>query len=174
MSAFQANDESSILSARTKYKYYKLKVSNLEAFCYDNEMTDQIDIHKAGGVIIKDRQFLVTRSKGKDIYIAPGGKLEAGETVVQALEREMREELQISIDTSDLELLGSFFAIAAGKENTKLQMDVYIINNFNGELIPSSEVEEMKWVNTQTEAIELGSIFKHDVMPLLKERGLID
>ena len=28
-------------------------------------MSEQVDIHKAGGVIIKDRHFLVTRAQGK-------------------------------------------------------------------------------------------------------------
>lgn len=135
---------------------------------------NQTEIHKAGGVIIKDRHLLVTRSTGKDIFIAPGGKLEADETAIQALVREMREELSVSINSSDLEYLGTFFAIAAGKENVKLRMDVYTIGGFTGELIPSSEVEEMKWVNTQTEGVVLGSVFEHDVIPLLKQRDLID
>ena len=137
-------------------------------------MMNQTEIHKAGGVIIKDRHLLVTRSTGKDIFIAPGGKLEADETAIQALVREMREELSVSINSSDLEYLGTFSAIAAGKENVKLRMDVYTVGGFTGELTPSNEVEEMKWVNTQTEGVVLGSVFEHDVIPLLKQRDLID
>lgn len=137
-------------------------------------MTTQIDIHKAGGVILKDRCFLVTRSAGKAIFIAPGGKLESGETAIEALSREMQEEVQIEIDTTNLEILGTFFAEAAGKENQMLQMDVFIIHDFNGEIAPSSEVEEIRWINSQTSDIEIGSIFEHDVMPLLKQRDLID
>lgn len=133
-----------------------------------------IDIHKAGGVIIKDRKFLVTRSVGKDIFIAPGGKLEEGETPTEALAREMFEEVQIQIHTASLEVLGTFFAQAAGKEGQMLQMDVFVIRDFNGEVSPSSEVEEIKWINTLTNDIKIGSIFEHDVMPLLKQRDLID
>jgi len=138
-------------------------------------MKQNVDIYKAGGVIIRDRQFLVTRSAGKDIFIAPGGKLEEGETAVQALVREMEEEVQVVINPSTLETLGTFTAQAAGKdEKVILQMDVFIIHDFEGEIIPSSEVEEIKWVNTQTKDVILGSIFEHEVMPLLKQRGLID
>lgn len=137
-------------------------------------MTTQIDIHKAGGVILKDRHFLVTRSVGKDIFIAPGGKLENGETSIDALVREMREEVKVEINTTNLETLGTFFAEAAGQESRMLQMDVFIIHSFNGEIIPSSEVEEIRWINTKTNDISIGSIFEHDVMPLLKKRDLID
>ena len=58
---------------------------------YTYDMNATVDIHKSGGVLIKDRRLLVTRSKGKDIFIAPGGKLEEGETAVQAIVREMME-----------------------------------------------------------------------------------
>lgn len=131
-------------------------------------------IHKAGGIILKDRRLLVTRSFGKDIFIAPGGKLEANETPEQALKREMLEEVAVVIVPDTLEHIGTFHAEAAGKIGVQLRMDVYIINDFEGELSPSSEVEELMWVNTQTTGVAIGSIFEHDVMPFLKQKGLID
>jgi 8-oxo-dGTP diphosphatase len=137
-------------------------------------MEDQIDIRKAGGVLINDRKFLITRAYGKDFFVAPGGKLDPGETAEQALVREMTEELQIEINPDTLEELGTFYAQAAGHEDKKLEMKVFIIHDFTGELTPSSEVEEMKWINTQSSGFQLGSIFEHDVMPLLKQRGLIE
>lgn len=137
-------------------------------------MNDTVDMHKAGGVILKDRHFLVTRSFGKDVFVAPGGKLENNETPAQALEREMTEEVNVRIDVDTLEHLGAFYAEAAGKAGVKLQMDVYLVNSLVGKPTPSSEIEEIKWVNTQTKGIKIGSIFEHDVMPLLKSRGLID
>lgn len=137
-------------------------------------MTHLYDIHKAGGAIIRDRHLLVTRSAGKDIFIAPGGKLEEEESVLEALAREMNEELQIFVDTSTAEPIGSFYSIAAGKTDKKLRMDMFIINDYQGEIAPSNEVEEIRWINSVTEGIEIGSILVHDVMPLLKQRDLID
>lgn len=146
----------------------------MEAFCYDKGMTNNVDIRKAGGVIIRDRKFLVTRSAGKDFFIAPGGKLEEDETPQQALKRELTEEIQIDIDLNTLENLGTFYAEAAGKEGVMLEMFVFIVNDYKGEPTPSSEVEEIRWINTQTAGIQIGSIFEHDVMPLLKKMNLID
>ncbi len=54
-------------------------------------MSEPADIHKAGGVLIKDRHFLVTRAHGKNVFVAPDGKLEEGETAIAALIREMME-----------------------------------------------------------------------------------
>jgi 8-oxo-dGTP pyrophosphatase MutT (NUDIX family) len=137
-------------------------------------MKRPIDIHKAGGVIIQNRKFLVTRSVNKTFFIAPGGKLEGNENSIQALAREMMEEVQVRINTQTLESLGSFVAKAAGKEDKVLQMDVFIIHDYDGMPTPSNEVEEIKWINTKTTEIDLGSIFEHEVMPILKERNLID
>ncbi len=137
-------------------------------------MTKHIDIQKAGAVIIRDRKFLVTRSIGKDFFIAPGGKLENNETPIEALARELLEEIQIEIDTSTVERLGTFYAEATGKDGLMLEMFVYKVDNFKGAPTASSEVEELRWINTQTSDISIGSIFEHDVMPLLEEMDLID
>lgn len=137
-------------------------------------MITRIDIRKAGGVIIRDRKLLVTRTAGKDFFITPGGKLKNDETPQEALKRELDEELQIAINTETLELLGTFYAEAAGHDGVMLEMTAYIVGDYTGALEPWSEVEEIRWVDTSTNDIEIGSIFKHDVMPLLKSRNLID
>jgi len=137
-------------------------------------MNNDIDIRKAGGVLIKDRRFLVTRSRGKDMFVAPGGKLEAGETAESALVRELNEELTISVVASDLEILGTFYAQAAGNEDKRLEMKVFIVKQWQGEPTPSSEIDEISWIDSNFNDMQLGSIFEHDVLPLLKQKNLID
>lgn len=150
-------------SDRLSYGYYIL-----------NAMSDYIDIHKAGAVIIRNKKLLLTRSRGKSFFVAPGGKLENNETPRQALVRELFEELQATIHESDLEEFGEFYAIAAGSDNKQLKMDVFIVNGLDNEIIPSSEIEEIRWVTSSTSDIEIGSIFLHDVMPKLVADDLID
>lgn len=138
-------------------------------------MNTKIDIYKSAGVLLRDRQLLVTRSKGKDFFIAPGGKRETGETAREALQRELREELQIDIDPTSLETLGTFHALATGHEDVHLKMDVFIVPNWDGEITPAAEVAEVRWINSLLPTdMNLGSIFHHDVIPLLKGRDLID
>ena len=137
-------------------------------------MTENIDIHKAGGVLIKDRQLLVTRAKGKDIFVAPGGKLEPGETAIEAIVREMMEEVQVKVNPDTLTVLGTFQALAAGNESKTVEMEVLMIQDWTGEPTPSSEIEAIMWINSTTTGVPLGSIFEHDVLPLLKQKGLID
>ena len=74
------------------------------------EATDSTPVEVAVGVLIerdaegRDGRFLLTsRPQGK-VYAGywefPGGKLEAGETVEQALRRELHEEIGITIGAS--------------------------------------------------------------------------
>ena len=146
----------------------------MEAFCYTLFMTNHVEIQKAGAVIIRDRKLLVTRTAGKDFFIAPGGKLEQGETPHQALKRELQEEIQIDMDLATLEALGTFYADATGSNGTMLEMHVFIVHDYTGEPTPSSEIEEIRWISSQDDDITIGSIFEHYVIPLLKTRGLID
>lgn len=134
----------------------------------------ETDIYKAGAVIIKERKLLVSRSAGKDVFVAPGGKLEGEEDEIDALSRELKEEQNIIISRESVTQLGSFEAVAAGyAQQRKVHMGVWVVGSFDGELTPSSEIEENAWVDSKTD-LPLGSIFEHDVIPELVKRGLID
>lgn len=124
---------------------------------------------------MKEGKFLVSRSKGKDFFVAPGGKVEKGETVSGALIRELTEEFCIDVKEKDVEEFGTFYALAAGHEDKYLQMDVFLVKKWNGEIKPASEVDEIWWIDSNLPThMKLGSIFQHDVLPKLKEKGLIN
>ena len=137
-------------------------------------MERKIDIQKSAGVLIKDHKFLITRSKGKDFFVSPGGKIEKGESAREALKRELYEELSIHINLLDLKEFGTFYAPAVGQEDKYLQMHIYLVTNWTGEITPAAEVEETLWIGSELPVdIKLGSIFHHHVQPKLKEQGLI-
>lgn len=142
-------------------------------------MDKKVDIHKAGAILIKDRKLLLTHTQGKDFYIAPGGRIEEGETPEQCVIRELKEEINVDVKIDDIKFMGTFYAPAAGKEDQWLQMDVYTVSNWEGEPTPSSVdevIDDILWVNTQNipEDIKIGSIFEHEVIPNLKRKDLID
>ena len=134
-----------------------------------------IDIKKAGGILIKDRKFLVERSKGKTLFIAPGGSIETGETPKEALVRELKEEYTILTNEEDFEEFGVFTARAAGQEDKLVEMNVFLVKKWIGEITPDNEVEEVMWINSNlSKGLKLGSIFEHEVLPRLKQLNLID
>ena len=136
-------------------------------------MNRPVDIYKAAGILIQHRKFLIVRSKGKKFFMSPGGKIESGETARESLVRELWEELHINVKEDDLTEFGTFYALAAGHENSLLRMEVFMVEKWEGEITPASEIEEILWVDSHLPDIELSSIFLHDVLPKLKQLDLI-
>ncbi|WP_425655094.1 NUDIX hydrolase [Vibrio campbellii] len=131
-------------------------------------------MHKSAGIIIKDGALLVLRSKGKDTFYAPGGKLDSGETPEQALCRELQEEVSIVVAEDALTLFGRFEVPAHDKDGITLVMDVFFVNDYSGEVVASNEIEECQWVDSSNvDDIAISTIFRNEVFPRLVEQGLV-
>jgi len=130
-------------------------------------------IDKLAWIYIKDRKILSTRSKGKDAWYIPGGKREQKESDQEALVREIKEELTVDLFPETLSYLGTFKAQAHGKpEGVFVQMTCYT-GNYKGELKPSSEIEEMAWLTSDTDPNLLSPVDRI-IFAYLKEKDLID
>ncbi len=105
-------------------------------------------IDKLAWVHLQDRKALFVRSKGKDVFYNPGGKREAGESDQQALVREIKEELKVDLLPDSIVYLDTFAAQAHGKPaGTKVEIKCYSAD-FEGELKPGAEIEELAWLDS--------------------------
>lgn len=153
----------------------KLFCKHLVAAALEAQSQGRGDMRKAAGVIIRDRKMLLERSVGKPAFIAPGGRIKDGETAEEALVRELEEEFGIGVREHDLELLGRFSAAAANHPGQQVHMDVFMVKAWQGDIVPHGEVEELLWTDSSLpEGVTIGSIFGHEVVPMLRERDLID
>ncbi|MCE0494168.1 NUDIX hydrolase [Vibrio salinus] len=84
--------------------------------------------------------LLCVKSKGKEKYFIPGGKLENGETNEAALLREIKEELGIDLLPDSIRFQFDITDQAYGLQDTHLTMSCYTAD-FSGELMPDSEIE---------------------------------
>ncbi|GLX77787.1 7,8-dihydro-8-oxoguanine-triphosphatase [Thalassotalea insulae] len=100
-------------------------------------------VHVAVGVIVSDGEFFLTR-RHPDVHQGgkwefPGGKVEVGETVAQALYRELKEEVAIEVLTCR-----PLIEIAHDYGDKSVLLAVYLVDNFQGE--PSAqEGQQQGW-----------------------------
>lgn len=97
---------------------------------------------KIGLALVKRNRLLVVRKKGTQAFILPGGKPEDGEDDLEALQRELREELGCGV--ADVRFERCFTDTAAGIVDTTITVRLYL-GSLNGTPHPASEIEELGW-----------------------------
>ncbi|HEX6161241.1 MAG TPA: NUDIX domain-containing protein [Thermoanaerobaculia bacterium] len=102
-------------------------------------------IDKLAWVHIDGGRVLCARSHHQEVYYLPGGKREAGESDEEALLREIREELAVSLDAATIRPLGVFEAPAHGKPGVIVRMTCYTAA-VTGQPRPSAEIAELAWL----------------------------
>ena len=128
-------------------------------------------IDKVAFLYLQDGKILSTRSKGKDKYYIPGGKREQGESDIETLVREVKEELSVDIVESSAKLYGVFEAQAHGKaEGVIVKMTCYTAE-YTGELKADSEIAEIVWLTMAD--IESVSPVDKVIFADLHEKGLL-
>ncbi|PKH21392.1 NADH pyrophosphatase [Enterobacterales bacterium CwR94] len=129
-------------------------------------------IIKCAAIIINQRSLLLTRKRGTEVFISPGGKPKMGEDHLSCLKRELEEELGVKV--KGFKPFGLFHG-RAEFEDVAIENHVYHVDII-GQPRAGSEIEEIAWVNFQRPPCEIavGSIFRDNVIPLLFQQELIN
>jgi 8-oxo-dGTP pyrophosphatase MutT (NUDIX family) len=77
-------------------------------------------IYTAGLVVLRDRKVLLAFSMNKKAWYLPGGKTMNGESAVETLVREIKEELDITLDEKSLRFYMHISALAFGEKNHEI------------------------------------------------------
>ncbi len=128
-------------------------------------MPNPVILLAAAYITNSDGQILLVRKRGSEFYMQAGGKLEAGETPLQALQRELDEELGLTADeTAPAHYEGYFECPAANEPDHIVHAHVFTLT-LDRDVHAAAELEEARWVSAE----EIRSL---TLAPLLADRIL--
>ncbi|MCE9687536.1 MULTISPECIES: 8-oxo-dGTP diphosphatase MutT [Shewanella] len=102
-------------------------------------------VHVAVGIIINHDNSVLLAKRHEHLHQGgkwefPGGKVEANETVTQALVRELKEEVNLDVDHSQ-----PFMALSYDYPDKQVLLDIHLVTEFSGEAI-GAEGQQVAWV----------------------------
>lgn len=134
-----------------------------------------MQVSTAALLVIKDRRLLLAYSNNKKCFYLPGGKIDKEETALQALCREIDEELNVPLQENDLKYYTHISAMAYGEMNgTIMEQDCFLLNK-TVEPVPSAEIGEIKYFTLKEYLVQpqIAPGAKM-ILEILKEDNLID
>jgi len=130
------------------------------------------DYVKVGLLAVRDDRMLLCRKKrSTSKLILPGGKIEPGETHLECLARELREELGNEVRAERLEHIGTYVDVAAG-ESRVVQIELYG-GVLAGQPVATSEIGELVWFGRDDDRAQLAHSLANQIIPDLVARRLL-
>ena len=132
-------------------------------------MTEPTTIKIAAAALLgRNGQLLLVRKRGTSAFMQPGGKIEPHEAPVDALVRELREELGMMIDPGDPVYLGRFSAQAANEPGAVVVAELFELV-VDSDPVAAAEIEEMIWVSPARQGeLTLAPLTRDAVLPLYR------
>ena len=123
-------------------------------------------------VIDADNKLLLVRKRDTTAFMQPGGKIEPGEVPVEALRRELCEELGLVVPEGLPTYLGRFSALAAHEPGRIVEAEVFRIAT-DSVPIPAAEIEEAVWVDVEAaQRLDLAPLTRDHLLPLVPRRRI--
>ena len=94
----------------------------------------------------KEKGILLEKRSDNKEWCIPGGALELGESALDGLHREVKEETNLDIFNPELfHVRANVHMVYPNKDEVYYTDIVYVVKEFSGELKPDEESLELKW-----------------------------
>ncbi|MEZ7003658.1 NUDIX domain-containing protein [Streptomyces sp. AD55] len=123
----------------------------------------------AAVIIQHGRLLVVSKRAAPDVFYLPGGKPDPGEEPLEALVRELDEEL--GVEPLEPRLLEHVESVAA-LEGVPLRLTVFQAG-IDRAPRPAAELAHMKWITGDEPDVHLSPALTDHVLPLLRRSGAL-
>lgn len=96
-------------------------------------------------ILLKNNQALLLQKPRRGWWVAPGGKMESGESVKDSCVREFREETGIELKNPEIRGIFTFVIKDQDKIVSEWMMFTFVATESEGSLLEESEEGILKW-----------------------------
>lgn len=124
-------------------------------------------------------EVLLLQKPRRGWWVAPGGKMEPGETILEAVRREFREETGIFLVDPVLKGVFTMVIEQDGQPVDEWMLFTFLCHRYEGELIPSSPEGTLAWMprkqvmqlpQAEGDRLFFHHLLNHDDPPLIIHR----
>lgn len=129
---------------------------------------DNTFVLAAGIMIDPSGKLLVVRKANTQKFMLPGGKIDANETPLETLLREIKEEIGITLSPALPQFIQKYRAPAANEPGFFIESNLFmLLLPQHMETTPKSEIAEARWITPkEAESLDLAPLMRSFVVPL--------
>ena len=134
---------------------------------------------RVGAIIIKDNKVLMVKNNKDNYYYSVGGRIKFGETAIQAIKREVKEELGFEMEVDRLGFIcEAYFYGTIGDDKERLIYEpayyfyMKVPKDFvlqNKTFLEDDTPEYLEWVDLDTDEIIYPEFFKTELKNPVQE-----
>ncbi|GHC27002.1 hypothetical protein GCM10010082_20370 [Kushneria pakistanensis] len=123
----------------------------------------------AGCLLDTARRLLVVKLAHQPFFTLPGGAPSAqhAETPLATLSRCCKPCLGQVLENETCIMLGRF---RSEEGESRIDADVFVIEDFDGDATPGGEVETLQWMTLDDNTLALSPLLGDNVLPALRKR----
>ncbi len=96
-------------------------------------------------IVKKNEQVLLLQKPSRNWWVAPGGKMETGESIKEAVVREYREETGLIIQNPEIKGVFTIVIKEAEAVVNEWMLFTFLATEIDGELLTQSPEGDLKW-----------------------------